>query len=68
MEKAVEFVSQHPTCAVCKCNPTQHIHHMAGKIGKNLFLHWLPVCFICHAWIHGNVKEATEKGYLIVGD
>lgn len=67
-----EFLKEHPVCGLihlgldCCTQKATHVHHRRGR-GKFLldeaFL--LPVCSICHDFIHRNPKWATEHGYMV---
>lgn len=61
---AKEFKAAHPTCQACLIDctkATEHVHHLAGKIGvlltdKNNFL---AVCMSCHQKIE--LQPITAK-------
>lgn len=63
------YLKEITECEVRECNKkSTHIHHMNGRIGKNLYDDnmFMAVCNSCHpSKIHENPKWAREQGYLI---
>lgn len=59
-----KYLKEHPKCEVCKVRKSQDIHHKRGRIGENLFEHFLATCKVDHDFIHHNPKWAYEMGYL----
>ena len=44
----------------------EHTHHKIGRQHKdaNLPANLMPVCDLCHRWIHAHPAEAREQGYM----
>jgi hypothetical protein len=56
-------LEKYPFCQAkvcCEGLPAVDIHHKAGRIGDNLFKHFLSVCRKCHDWIEDNPEEAKK--------
>jgi len=55
---------QCPVCGRWAHKDQMSPHHPRGRRGENIldffYVHEIP----CHRWIHHNVGEATEKGWL----
>lgn len=65
-KEAKKFKQDNPVCKVKGCNnPTEHVHHMKGRIGSLLLdkNYWLPVCMKCHLKIESNPAWAKQNGY-----
>lgn len=60
-----EYLENHKLCEVCKEREATDIHHKAGRIGDNLFKHFLAVDRECHKWIEEHPEQAKELGYSI---
>lgn len=64
------FLRENDICTLCWRNSIKvtsaEVHHMRGRAGLILFdVRWfLPVCSVCHRWIHDNPAEATKLGLL----
>jgi len=61
----IQYLATHPICEVCLIKHSQDIHHKAGRIGDNLFQHFLAVCRPCHNRIEENPEWAYENNYSI---
>ena len=61
-----EYLKVHPICEfpLCGC-AAEEIHHKKGRIGRNMWFHWMGVCKIHHRYIHDNPIESFENGWLI---
>lgn len=60
------YIKEHPTCEYENCNkPGEEIHHKEGRKGDKLFCSFMHICREHHMFIHNNVKESKEKGYLL---
>jgi tRNA(Ile2) C34 agmatinyltransferase TiaS len=59
------FLTENPKCKVCTKANAVDVHHIAGRLGKDLtdVNNFLPVCRKCHDWIHSNGKEARALGF-----
>jgi hypothetical protein len=59
-----DYLGSHPNCEVIGCNRrATEIHHKRGRVGNNLFLHFLAVCSPCHHRIEENPVWAKENHY-----
>ncbi len=71
--RRIAFLSERSWCEAClplgrdRRRVATQVHHMAGRTGKNYLdiLTWLPVCGICHTWIHENGAAARQLGLLV---
>lgn len=61
----IKFLTDKPVCEVCRVAPSTDVHHKAGRIGDNMFKHWLACCRLCHQKIEENPKWALENGYMM---
>lgn len=64
-----EFMKDHPQCQAllaCSGSPASDIHHIKGRIGKNLFNteNFLSVCRPCHTKIHDKHSLAKILGLI----
>lgn len=61
-----DYLKEHPKCEICG-NEAGEIHHKSGRIGENLFNHFMAICRNCHVKIHDQMshEEAVEKGYIL---
>jgi hypothetical protein len=59
------YLEKHPLCESCSTSRSSEIHHKKGRIGENLFNHFLAVCHDCHVWIENNPELAKEQGFSI---
>jgi hypothetical protein len=63
----IKYLIEHVHCEArlpgCE-NMTTEVHHMAGRVGKNLLNEkkWLAVCRNCHQRIETRVNEAKQLG------
>jgi len=63
------YMYENPVCEFFGCQELSvDCHHMAGRIGNNMFRHFMAVCRYHHAWIHSHAREVRELGYLITDD
>lgn len=46
--------------------PAQHVHHKRGRLSleANLPEHLMPICLLCHDYIHKHPAEARAEGYM----
>jgi aspartate ammonia-lyase len=52
-----EVFAMFPLCACCN-RRAQHLHHVTYvHIGRETIWDVVPVCAICHKYIHKNIKE-----------
>lgn len=65
------YLTENSFCRVkgagCMVNATDVHHTFAGANRSVYYLiqsTWLPVCRVCHDWIHANPKEARVLNYL----
>ena len=61
-----KFLEENPLCEVCKDANAIEIHHSAGRTGRllNDETHFVAVCRSCHNWIHENIQQAREAGWI----
>ncbi len=67
-KEAKKFMAENPKCQVQGCTKkSDHIHHKAGRIGKNLtdVKNWLAVCAEHHTQIETDVIWAKENNYSV---
>ena len=67
-----KYLKDHPKCeaniqGVCSGEPSNQVHHMAGKIGELLLdtKYFLAVEFNCHRYIEDHSAWAKEKGFSV---
>lgn len=60
-----EYLKTHGICECCNQAIAEDIHHKAGRIGDNLFKHFLAVCRPCHQRIEENPEWAKDNGFSI---
>ena len=65
------YLTENPLCMVrvsdCMHNATDIHHTFAGANRDAFYLvqsTWIPVCRVCHNYIHDNPAEAREMGWL----
>jgi hypothetical protein len=60
------FLAANPMCAVFPQLLATELHHSKGRVGKYLLDEstWYAVSFDGHKWIHANVAEARERGFI----
>lgn len=58
-----QYFNEHLICECCQVRPPTEIHHKRGRIGSNLFEHFLAVCSDCHRKIEENPEWAKENGF-----
>lgn len=52
-------------CEICR-RRADHMHHRKlRRHGDHSAANLLHLCFRCHAWIHANVAESYERGWLV---
>ena len=53
-------------CAVFPDLPAEEVHHSRGRFGALLLdeRYWVAVSRDGHRWIHANVTEARERGWI----
>lgn len=39
-------------------------HHPSARRTMETILHFVPICKICHAWVHSQESEALKLGFL----
>lgn len=46
--------------------PAEHTHHKLGRRHKsaNLPENLMPICLLCHDWVHKHPAEARAEGYM----
>lgn len=46
--------------------PAQHTHHKLGRRhpDANRDENLMPICLLCHDWVHKHPAEAREQGYM----
>lgn len=60
------YMAEHTVCEFRECGcPTNDLHHRAGRIGENMFRHFMAVCRYHHEWIHSHTWEARQLGYIL---
>lgn len=59
------YLLEHSICEVCGTKKSEEIHHKAGRIGNNLFQHFLAVCRLCHRKVEENPTWAKENNFSI---
>lgn len=69
-----KFLMENHRCRACNRIPAGarpprvscDVHHSRGRLGSLLMdaRFWIPVCRICHNWIHANPAAAREAGLL----
>lgn len=54
-------------CERCWDAPAGQFHHrrMRSQGGKDTELNLVHLCAICHHWIHHNVQDAYDSGWLV---
>jgi len=57
------FMANNPICQCCNLEKSTELHHKQGRIGDNLFNHFLALCNGCHVRIELNPDWAKENGY-----
>jgi hypothetical protein len=64
-----KFLMMNPRCAVYPHLPSCQIHHMKGRLGKNMLDigTWMAVSDEGHKFIHANPAISREKGWLVYG-
>lgn len=61
-----DYLTNHPICEFPGCTSTLvEIHHKKGRVGENMFKYFMSVCRLHHRYIHDNVKESFENGWLL---
>lgn len=70
MEKYYElrdaYLKEHPVCEVEGCESTKvDLHHKAGRIGENLFKHFMSICRRHHLRCDTDPTWAYDYGYLL---
>lgn len=67
-----QYLKDHPKCeanikGVCSGNPSNQVHHRAGRIGELLLdtKYFLAVEFNCHRYIEDNIAWAKEQGFSV---
>ena len=69
----VQFLREFPVCEACVAidsdsvpRKATEIHHRAGRIGEKLndINDFVPICEICHRWVHNNPWQARDLGLL----
>ena len=60
-EARQQWLSENSTCACCP-SPAADVHHSRGRLGDLLMdeRYWVPVCRVCHDWIHSNMDAARD--------
>jgi hypothetical protein len=60
-----QFKDANPVCGVCNSARTCDVHHSRGRLGEllTMVMYWVPVCRVCHDWIHNNPAVAREKSW-----
>lgn len=60
----VKTVNEH--CARCG-KPAGHIHHRKRRSqgGDNSPANLVPLCVLCHDWVHRNPEQAYREGWLV---
>ena len=53
-------------CQACGHRSPLVIHHKRGRLGRLLIdaLHFMAVCRMCHEWIHNNITESRNRGWI----
>lgn len=60
------YLEQHAQCEFHDCPfRSEDLHHKAGRIGDNMFRHFMGVCRYHHEWIHSHTTKAREYGYIL---
>ena len=57
------IIQRCPVCLEVANKNLMDAHHTRGRHGENI-LNFIYVHRACHDWIHNNVKEATEMGFM----
>lgn len=62
----IDFMVQHPKCAVFPNKSSESIHHVRGRISTLLIdqRFWLATSLIGHRWIDEHRDEARKLGFL----
>lgn len=60
-----KYLKDHPTCEICGTKKDLDLHHKKFRDGDNLFSNFMTVCRNCHNYIHENVLESYQKGWLL---
>jgi len=61
-----EYLADFVMCQRCNNKFSQEIHHKCGRISSMLYnkRYFFAVCRACHVYIHDNVAESMEEGWL----
>ena len=62
-----EYLATHPRCVRCEM-PADDVHEPLTRARGGSIIdpaNSLPVCRICHSWIHSHEVEATERTWLV---
>lgn len=61
----LEHLNAHPKCEAnlegCRETANQ-IHHLKGRVGDNLFNHFMSCCGVCHTIIEAMGEKVYEQG------
>lgn len=61
-----QYMKDHPLCEFPFCNqPSVECHHKAGRVGENMYKHFMAVCHTHHEYIHQHPKESYENGWML---
>lgn len=62
-----EYLNDHVICGRCHVEHVDCVHHRCGRVGSMLYnpRYFMGVCNSCHDYIHDNVAESMEKGWLV---
>ena len=60
-----EYFKRNPVCEKCGSKNHLDLHHKRGRDGDNLYRDFMTVCRDCHEWIHNNVLESYQMGWLL---
>lgn len=61
------FMEEYKVCQICRNFQATDLHHRKGRRGNLLFdTEWfMALCRTCHDWVHNNIKQAKEMGWLV---
>lgn len=60
-----KHLKEFPKCQICGILDATEIHHPAGRIGDFLYGPLMSVDRNCHLYLHENLAESYEKGWLL---
>lgn len=57
-------------CSRCGSADSLHVHHrqLRSRSGRDTWQNQVTLCALCHHWVHHNVAQATEDGWMVASE